>query len=78
MLPFVGAGVGVEIGLTVGHYSAAALESHDKGVAAPGSGDVLPIDGMEEAQESMVWLALRKLRKVIDNVRRYAIVDTYH
>jgi histidine ammonia-lyase len=59
----------------IGHYTAAALASENKRLASPSSIDSLPTSGMQEDHVSMAWLAVRKLRNVIDNVRRILAVE---
>lgn len=73
--PFLAAEVGVDSGLMIGHYTAAAMASENKRLAAPASVDSLPTSGMQEDHVSMAWLAARKLRKVVDNVRRILAVE---
>ncbi len=73
--PFLAEEVGVDGGLMIGHYTAAAMASENKRLAAPASVDSLPTSGMQEDHVSMAWLAARKLRKVIDNVRRILAVE---
>ena len=67
--------VGVDSGLMIGHYTAAAMASENKRLAAPASVDSLPTSGMQEDHVSMAWLAARKLRRVVDNVRRILAVE---
>ena len=67
--------VGVDSGLMIGHYTAAAMASDNKRLAVPASVDSLPTSGMQEDHVSMAWLAVRKLRRVIDNVRRILAVE---
>lgn len=73
--PFLAHDPGVDSGLMIGHYTAAALASANKGLAAPASVDSLPTSGMQEDHVSMAWGAARKLRKMIDNVRRILAVE---
>ncbi len=73
--PFLAHEVGVDSGLMIAHYTAAAMASENKRLAAPASVDSLPTSGMQEDHVSMAWLAVRKLRKVIDNVRRILAVE---
>ena len=73
--PFLAHEVGVDSGLMIGHYTAAAMASENKRLAVPASVDSLPTSGMQEDHVSMAWLAARKLRKVIDNVRRILAVE---
>jgi len=73
--PFLAHEVGVDSGLMIGHYTAAAMASENKRLAAPASVDSLPTSGMQEDHVSMAWHAARKLRRVIDNVRRILAVE---
>jgi len=73
--PFLADEVGVDSGMMIGHYTAAAMASENKRLAAPASVDSLPTSGMQEDHVSMAWLAARKLRKVVDNVRRILAVE---
>jgi len=73
--PFLAHEVGVDSGLMIGHYTAAAMASENKRLAAPASVDSLPTSGMQEDHVSMAWGATRKLRHVIDNVRRILAVE---
>lgn len=73
--PFLAEEAGVDSGLMIGHYTAAAMASENKRLAVPASVDSLPTSGMQEDHVSMAWLATRKLRKVIDNVRRILAVE---
>jgi len=67
--------VGVDSGLMIGHYTAAAMASENKRLAAPASVDSLPTSGMQEDHVSMAWSSVRKLRRLIDNVRRILAVE---
>ena len=73
--PFLAHEVGVDSGLMIGHYTAAAMVSENKRLAAPASVDSLPTSGMQEDHVSMAWLAVRKLRKVVENARRILAVE---
>jgi histidine ammonia-lyase len=73
--PFLAAEVGVDSGLMIGHYTAAAMASENKRLAVPASVDSLPTSGMQEDHVSMAWGSARKLRRVIDNVRRILAVE---
>ena len=61
--PFLADEVGVDSGMMIGHYTAAAMASENKRLAAPASVDSLPTSGMQEDHVSMAWLAARKLRR---------------
>lgn len=67
--------VGVDSGLMIAHYTAAAMASDNKRLAAPSSVDSLPTSGMQEDHVSMAWNSMRKLRRLIDNVRRILAVE---
>ncbi len=73
--PFLAEEVGVDSGLMIGHYTAAAMASENKRLAVPASTDSLPTSGMQEDHVSMAWGAVRKLRRVVDNVRRILAVE---
>ena len=73
--PFLADEVGVDSGLMIGHYTAAAMASENKRLAAPASVDSLPTSGMQEDHVSMAWGSVRKLRRVVDNVRRILAVE---
>lgn len=73
--PFLADEVGVDSGLMIGHYTAAAMASENKRLAMPASVDSLPTSGMQEDHVSMAWGAVRKLRRLIDNVRRILAVE---
>ena len=73
--PFLADEPGVDSGLMIGHYTAAAIASENKRLAAPASVDSLPTSAMQEDHVSMAWSAARKLRRVVDNVRRILAVE---
>ncbi len=73
--PFLAAEVGVDSGLMIGHYTAAGMASENKRLAAPASVDSLPTSGMQEDHVSMAWASVRKLRRLIDNLRRILAVE---
>jgi histidine ammonia-lyase len=73
--PFLAHEVGVDSGLMIGHYTAAAMASENKRLAVPASTDSLPTSAMQEDHVSMAWHAARKLRRVVDNVRRILAVE---
>ncbi len=73
--PFLADEAGVDSGLMIGHYTAAAMASENKRLAVPASVDSLPTSGMQEDHVSMAWGAVRKLRRLVDNVRRILAVE---
>ena len=73
--PFLADDPGVDSGLMIGQYTAAALCAENRRLAAPAAVDSLPTSAMQEDHVSMGWGAARKLRRVIDNLRRILAVE---
>jgi histidine ammonia-lyase len=73
--PFLAHEVGVDSGLMIGQYTAASMCAENRRLAAPASVDSLPTSGMQEDHVSMAWGAVRKLRKVVDNLRRILAIE---
>ena len=66
---------GVDSGLMIGHYTAAAMCEENRRLSTPSSVDSYATSGMQEDHVSMAWSAARKLRKVIDNLGRILAVE---
>jgi histidine ammonia-lyase len=66
---------GVNSGLMLAQYTAAALVAENKRLAAPASVDSVPTSGMQEDHVSMGFGAARKLRVVLDNLARILAVE---
>ncbi|MEN9753057.1 MAG: hypothetical protein RL670_748 [Actinomycetota bacterium] len=73
--PFLADDAGVDSGLMIAQYTQAALVSENKRLAAPASVDSIPSSAMQEDHVSMGWHAGRKLRKVVDNLRRIIAIE---
>ena len=73
--PFLADDPGVDSGLMIAQYTAAALCAENRRLAAPASVDSLPTSAMQEDHVSMGWGAARKLRRVVDNLRRILAVE---
>ena len=73
--PFLADDPGVDSGLMIGQYTAAALCAENRRLAAPAAVDSLPTSAMQEDHVSMGWGAARKLRQVIDNLRRILAIE---
>jgi histidine ammonia-lyase len=58
---------GVNSGLMIAQYTAAALLAESRQLAYPASVDSTPTSGMQEDHVSMGWTAARKLRRVASN-----------
>ncbi|CAB4630954.1 unannotated protein [freshwater metagenome] len=73
--PFLAGDAGVDSGLMIAQYTQAALVSENKRLSVPASVDSIPSSAMQEDHVSMGWHAGRKLRKVVDNVRRVIAIE---
>jgi histidine ammonia-lyase len=73
--PFLAEQPGVNSGLMVAQYTAAALVAENRRLAAPASVDSIPTSGMQEDHVSMGWGAALKLRSVLDNLRHILAVE---
>jgi histidine ammonia-lyase len=66
---------GVDSGLMIAQYTAAAMVSELKRVAVPASVDSIPSSAMQEDHVSMGWSAARKLRRAVDLLGRVLAVE---
>ena len=73
--PFLAEEPGVNSGLMVAQYTAAALVAENRRLAAPASVDSVPTSGMQEDHVSMGWGAALKLRSVLDNLGNILAVE---
>ena len=73
--PFLADDPGVDSGLMIGQYTAAALCAENRRLAAPASVDSLPTSAMQEDHVSMGWGAARKLRRSVANLRRILAIE---
>ncbi|HET7420489.1 MAG TPA: histidine ammonia-lyase [Candidatus Dormibacteraeota bacterium] len=73
--PFLAEEPGVNSGMMVAQYTAAALVAENRRLAAPASVDSVPTSGMQEDHVSMGWGAGLKLRTVLDNVTSILAVE---
>jgi histidine ammonia-lyase len=76
MLPaFLTADPGLNSGFMLAQVTAAALASENKVVAAPHSVDSIPTSGDQEDYVSMGMAAARRLRPMIENLRRILAIE---
>src|SRR6059058_1710434 len=68
--PFLAEEPGVNSGLMIAQYTAAALVAENRRLAQPASVDSIPTSGMQEDHVSMGWGAALKLRELLDNLAR--------
>jgi histidine ammonia-lyase len=73
--PFLARDPGLNSGLMLTQYTAAALVSDCKVLAHPASVDSIPTSGNQEDHVSMGWTAGLKLRRVVANVRRVLAIE---
>ena len=73
--PFLAEDAGVDSGLMIAQYTQAGLVSENKRLSVPASVDSIPSSAMQEDHVSMGWHAGRKLRKVVDNLRRVIAIE---
>jgi histidine ammonia-lyase len=73
--PFLADDPGVDSGMMIAHYTAAAMCAENRRLAAPASVDSLPTSALQEDHVSMAWGAVRKLRQVVTNTRRILAVE---
>jgi histidine ammonia-lyase len=73
--PFLAEEPGVNSGLMVAQYTAAALVAENRRLAAPASVDSIPTSGMQEDHVSMGWGAALKLRSVLENLANILAVE---
>jgi len=73
--PFLASDPGLNSGLMLTQYTAAALVSDCKVLAHPASVDSIPTSGSQEDHVSMGWTAGLKLRRVVANVRQTVAIE---
>jgi histidine ammonia-lyase len=67
---------GLNSGLMIAQYTAAALVAENRRLAAPASVDSIPTSGMQEDHVSMGWGAALKLRAALGNLARIVAIET--
>src|SRR5664280_1483637 len=73
--PFLSAGSGLESGMMVLQYTAAALASENKVLAHPASSDSIPTSANQEDHVSMGSIAARHALAVVANVQRILALE---
>ncbi|MEW5980277.1 MAG: histidine ammonia-lyase [Acidobacteriota bacterium] len=66
---------GVESGLMIAQYTAAALVSENKVLIHPASGDSIPTSANQEDHVSMGTIASRQTAEIVSNVRRVLAIE---
>jgi histidine ammonia-lyase len=73
--PFLAADPGVDSGMMLAQYTAAALVAENRRLAVPASADSIPTSAMQEDHVSMGWAAARKLRTSLANLAQILAVE---
>jgi histidine ammonia-lyase len=73
--PFLAADPGVDSGMMLAQYTAAALVAENRRLAVPASADSIPTSAMQEDHVSMGWAAARKLRTSLSNLAQILAVE---
>ena len=73
--PFLAHEPGVDSGLMIAQYTAAALVAECRRLAVPASVDSIPTSAMQEDHVSMGWAAARKLRTALAHLGRVLAVE---
>jgi histidine ammonia-lyase len=73
--PFLAPGSGVESGMMIYQYTAAALASEHKVLAHPATADSIPTSANQEDHVSMGSIAARHARLVLDGVERIIAIE---
>ena len=73
--PFLAHEPGVDSGLMIAQYTAAALVAECRRLAVPASADTIPTSAMQEDHVSMGWSAARKLRTALTHLARVLAVE---
>jgi histidine ammonia-lyase len=73
--PFLAHEPGVDSGLMIAQYTAAALVAECRRLAVPASADSIPTSAMQEDHVSLGWSAARKLRTALGHLARVLAVE---
>ena len=73
--PFLAASSGLDSGLMIAQYTAAALVSENKVLAHPASVDTIPTSANQEDHVSMGPIAARHARTVLEHVERIVAIE---
>lgn len=73
--PFLSTNPGVNSGLMIAHYTAAALVAENRRLAHPASVDSMSTSASQEDHVSLGWASARNLRQIIANLSRILAVE---
>jgi histidine ammonia-lyase len=74
--PFLSPAPGINSGMMIAQYTAAALVAENRRLAQPASVDSLPTSAMQEDHVSMGWGGALKLRQTLENLARILAIET--
>jgi histidine ammonia-lyase len=74
--PFLSTDAGVNSGMMIAEYTAAALVAENRRLSHPASTDSMATSAMQEDHVSLGWASARNLRQVLANVARVIAVET--
>jgi histidine ammonia-lyase len=75
LAPFLAVASGIDSGMMIYQYTAAALVSENKVLAHPASVDSIPTSANQEDHVSMGVTAARKARSIVTNVERVLAIE---
>jgi histidine ammonia-lyase len=73
--PFLSTNPGVNSGMMIAHYTAAALVAENRRLAHPASVDSMSTSAAQEDHVSLGWSAARNVRQVLTNLSRILAVE---
>jgi histidine ammonia-lyase len=73
--PFLATNPGVNSGMMIAHYTAAALVAENRRLAHPASVDSMSTSANQEDHVSLGWASARNLRQVLTNLSRILAVE---
>jgi histidine ammonia-lyase len=73
--PFLSTNAGVNSGMMIAQYTAAALVAENRRLAHPASVDSMATSAMQEDHVSLGWSAARNVRRVLANLARVLAVE---
>lgn len=73
--PFLSTNPGVNSGMMIAHYTAAALVAENRRLSHPASVDSMSTSAAQEDHVSLGWSAARNLRRVLANLTRVLAVE---
>lgn len=73
--PFLSTDAGVNSGMMIAQYTAAAIVAENRRLSHPASSDSMSTSAMQEDHVSLGWASARNVRRIIENVERVLAVE---